>query len=180
MLSAKNSWRFKLTWSWLKAETYLCGDSVRLVRWHPTEWGKVVWYVWDVPLDEWLSVTLAEMEERVLSFIRKKDDMMTGATDLPIAQDEHMGELFPAILEYMTRTQDDEGQPRKTATVTVCVQDGYWKATLNDRQTGLQCWVTAGSALESIKALEAALIDPKTIWKQNPFAGQAAPRKKGR
>jgi len=174
-------WRFKLHLKWLNAKVERSGNVVLVTRYAPRRYKRQkpeVEYRWTIPLDLWLSGTLAEMEDYVVSFIRSKDQLRASSVEIPVGIDPEAQELFPGLMEYLTRAKDDNGRPRKTATMTILVQDGAWKATLNDRETGYQCWVTGGSALEAIRALEAAVCDPRTVWRANPFAGQAAPPRK--
>jgi len=174
-------WRTTLRFRWLKAKADRAGNVVLVTRYAPRNhsWEPLkVEYTWSIPLDLWLSGTLAEMEDYVVKYIRSKDELRASSVEIPVGIDPEAQELFPALMEYLTRAKTDLGHPRKTATLTILVQDGAWKATLNDRETGFQCWVTGGSALEAIRALEAAVCDPRTVWRPNPFAGTPAPQKR--
>lgn len=129
---------------------------------------------------------------RVWPLVLKRDDLVSdfikralksmpqnGAASVP---DEHFRETYPALFDFMTVTRidlDGREAARLTATVNVFVQDGFFKAFLNDRQTGRSLCVAAVTFTRLWEALEEALTSDEVPWRQRNEDGSTT-RQKGR
>lgn len=80
---------------------------------------------------------------------------------------------YPAITEYMTLDVLDDGGYRQRATLQFLVEDGVWKACLNDRQAHRSCWVSAVSLRGCLVSLEEALASGTPSWRHYQPWGKA-------
>jgi hypothetical protein len=142
-------------------------DLVNVVRLHPLRPG--AWYTVTVPNSVWVTLTLSERRDFLMSFLRTKDEIREAADEVTGGHDAQFAADFPALHEYLTALKDPQGKRRQTATVTVSVCDGVWKASLNDRHTAHSLFVTAGSVQDAFLALEAVLVSPRPPWRPNPW-----------
>jgi len=86
---------------------------------------------------------------------------------------------FPCLAAHLTQVCWDDGEVRQTSTLSIFTGDGCFKACLRDREQSLCLWIAAKTFADLPKVLEAALVDPNTVWRfdrANP--GQVATRKK--
>lgn len=71
---------------------------------------------------------------------------------------------YPVLWQFLTvKTLD--GQPRETSTLTLTVENGTWKAALNDRQNQQSLWVSSSNQAELLSTLELALQDDIQDWR---------------
>lgn len=115
------------------------------------------------------------------SFIKRALASVPQNGAAPLA-DAHFQETYPALFEFMTCTRidlDGREQSRLTATVNVFVQDGFFKAFLNDRQTGRSLCVAAVTFTRLWEALEEALTSDEVPWRLRQEDGSTT-RQKGR
>lgn len=69
------------------------------------------------------------------------------------------------IVEHLTEAVWDDGKPRVTSTLTVFVEDGCLKVSLNDRDQCRSLYASAESVQGAIKAIEEALATGATDWR---------------
>lgn len=77
---------------------------------------------------------------------------------------------YPALWEYLTASRWEDGRPRQTATLMVCVEDGRFKGCVNDRANGRSVWVSAGSFTGLLGAVEAVLQSGQAEWRRNQWS----------
>jgi hypothetical protein len=75
-----------------------------------------------------------------------------------------MGRL-PALVEYLLSDKWDDGKVRVTSTLLLFVDQGEWKACLNDRDGGRVAFVTAGTVAGLLGALEEQLQAGSAEWR---------------
>lgn len=81
-------------------------------------------------------------------------------------RDDDLKRDCPAVMEFLTDTDDGQGGRRKTATLSVFAADGQFKVFLNDRQT-MNCLCVASESLwGALQALEAALQSDQPGWRR--------------
>lgn len=79
-----------------------------------------------------------------------------------------LAKRWPALFEFLVDTAWEDGASRETGTMLVCCDGGLCKAWLNDRETGDTTWLSAGTLLGLLDAVEVALRDPETEWRARP------------
>lgn len=85
----------------------------------------------------------------------------------PAAADAQVETRWPAFFMLMTATQDDDGRPRQTCTITIVCEDGKWKGGLRDKDAQASVWRT-GSTLEGLlTSLDEALTSGEAEWRGN-------------
>ncbi len=94
------------------------------------------------------------------------------AAGVPAATDPAAAKLYPAITLLLTATVDDEGKPRKTATLTIVAEDGLFKGGLRDRDANASVWRSAKTLNGLLEALESALASGEADWRvSEPASG---------
>lgn len=72
---------------------------------------------------------------------------------------------FPALAEYMTLTEYDDGAKRLTSTLLFFVEDGLLKACINDRDLRRTAFFSGSTFREVLQALEDALCSDTVEWR---------------
>lgn len=102
-----------------------------------------------------------------MRYVRKPDPSPVPGASLRPAESDALGSLRPAIWEYLTCEQWEDGTPRQTATVTVFWEDSRVKLCLNDRFAGRSLWVSGESLIAALDALEGQLEAGTGDWRRN-------------
>lgn len=84
--------------------------------------------------------------------------------------------LYPVIWEYLTIDRFDSGEARRTSTLLAFIEDGGWKACLNDREGSRSLWVGGRTIALALDSLEALLAAGEGQWRQ--YQGYDAKGKK--
>jgi len=84
-----------------------------------------------------------------------------------VKRDPRVEKDFPAIWDLMTTTKLKDGTSVATMTVLLFVQDGLWKACLNDRQGEVSSFVSADTALALLQAIEEGLAGDSLEWRSS-------------
>nr|CDL66643.1 unnamed protein product [uncultured bacterium] len=71
----------------------------------------------------------------------------------------------PALMEFLLDETYDDGSPRQTSTISLFVEDGTFKAALNDRDLRRSLYVAAATVLGTLDAIEAALGNGTATWR---------------
>lgn len=109
-----------------------------------------------------------------LSKLKKKADEQKATRKMVPSKlaDTHAG-----LYQFLTLTHLGK-EERKTGTMNVFVEDGYWKSFINDRDNGTFCVVSAPTFEELLRAATEAIEGDDTDWRPNkPYGG---PKRKGR
>lgn len=135
----------------------------RLVVWHcvlRTTVDSVV-----IPCDSPFYDHGPERNEFVSKFIAKSLVKAAAMGKGKPATDPAMEKALPAVHEFLTCLDDGTGKPRETATLNIFVQDGMWKAFLNDRHSGMSLCVSSESFQGVLGALEREIQGESPGWR---------------
>lgn len=86
--------------------------------------------------------------------------------------DSQLGNLAPTLLEWTTSLKWENGDKRKTGTVMILAEDGVWKAWLHDRDGACSGWLSAGSMLDLLVAIEEGLCNNSINWRVDKAGGR--------
>jgi len=84
--------------------------------------------------------------------------------------DPDFASQYPVLATYLGDEAYDDGAPRRTSTLLLFVQDGLWKACLNDRAAGRSAWVSGEMLTEALSSLENALRTERASWRASEQA----------
>lgn len=103
-----------------------------------------------------------------MGFVKKaiKTDEVGVSARTP--DDPVVARALPALWEYLTATRFEDGSVRVCSTLLIFVEDGLWKACLNDRENDRSAWVSAGTWKELLEALERGLASDTAHWRAKP------------
>lgn len=79
---------------------------------------------------------------------------------------------YPALAEYMTLNHWDNGDARETATLLIFVEDGRFKACVNDREESRSGWVSADGFRSLLEAVEKGLREGTIDWRRRGGVGR--------
>jgi hypothetical protein len=83
------------------------------------------------------------------------------------ATDPDVEKWAATLLEFLTRLSWDEGEKRKTGTVMLLAENGVWKAWVHDRDGKRAAWVSGGSLLDLVDAVDQGLANDSLTWKDD-------------
>jgi len=92
-------------------------------------------------------------------------------------KDPFFAEKYEALHEYLTMTAWEDGSERVTSTISLFVDQGQWKARLNDRDGGQVAFVSAEGFIALLEALETALRDGTLDWREDRFSAKPKGKK---
>jgi hypothetical protein len=89
------------------------------------------------------------------------------------ATDVEASTMFPALLEFLTERETEDGKPRVTSTLSLSAEDGVFKLCLTDRaQKGssydYKLWVSGESIQACLGSIEGMLADGSAVWRKFP------------
>lgn len=87
-----------------------------------------------------------------------------------IPDDAWMVSNAPLVLEYLTTTRYDDGSPRETSTITVFVDEGVLKLSLNDRDNSASLYASGCTLQDAFLGLEKRVGDKSPDWR--PWKGR--------
>jgi hypothetical protein len=88
-------------------------------------------------------------------------------------QDCELSVLFPTVLEFLSLSSWEDGEPRLPGTITLMVDGSMVKAACNDRDAELSCFVSGRSLTDLLTVLEAGLLTGSLDWRtKQPWKGQ--------
>lgn len=107
-----------------------------------------------------------------MKFVSKASDQGPVAP-VPLDQsDMQLSCLFPALHEYLTAGEWDDGSSREQSTILLFMEDMIWKLCLNDRAKARSAWASGSSILSVFKALDAGLQNGTVEWRQSKGKGR--------
>lgn len=92
-------------------------------------------------------------------------------------RDKVLSERCPTLLEYLQSVKYGNGKPRQTSTLTIFIERGELKASLNDRDVGRTLWAASDGLAGLLDALEAMLCGEITPWRWKDEDGKNRRRK---
>lgn len=114
-----------------------------------------------------------------MAFVRKPGPGGAGGDTGGVPDDPDFAGVYPATWEYLTLAEYPEGGRRETATLMILVEDGLFKACLNDRANDRSAWVSGDSFDRVLTRLEAVLATDTAEWRRRqgkPPQGQQRKR----
>lgn len=81
----------------------------------------------------------------------------------------------PAVREFMTLVEDDDGKERDTSIIMICPDEANFRVGLNSGEQGVWCWRVGSTVAEALDAIEKALQGGQGAFKE---AGGRKGRKK--
>jgi hypothetical protein len=89
------------------------------------------------------------------------------------AADSDLAAACPALVEFLTEREDEEGRARVTSTLLVLCEDGLWKVCLTDRaQPGgkfdYRLWKSGPTVMQALQALDVSLQEATAEWRKTP------------
>jgi len=95
------------------------------------------------------------------------------------SQGQEWAANHPAIWEYLTLEQHDDGSVRQRSMLMVLVEDGVCKVCVQDRDQGKSLWVSSSSITGALAALESHLQGGTGDWRQMRDGGPNGKARKG-
>lgn len=112
-----------------------------------------------------------------LQFVQKRAGGLDGAGAASAEPADAKGkEALPALWEFLCAAVWDDGTERETGTLLIFVDDGVFKACLNDRDQQGVGFVTCKSLSAALQAADKALREGKVDWRAARAKG--GPRRK--
>lgn len=82
-----------------------------------------------------------------------------------VVEDLKLKEVFAALHDFLVEREWDDGKARKTGTLMILVEDGWWKCWVHDRDGKASAWFTGASYDDALLAAEAALDAGTVAWR---------------
>lgn len=82
-----------------------------------------------------------------------------------LPSDEWLLKNCPAVLEHLCDGRFDDGTPRETSTISIFVDAGVLKVSLNDREQRRTLYVTASNLQDGFLGLEKSLGATVPDWR---------------
>jgi len=164
----------KRPWGRKKVWWYKIGWRGVLVDWRAYLWRTSRW----LPIIDSTTVDLVGVHQRQWMTVigdhlmsLKKDASRKVEGTAAALIDEKASKKWPVLLDHLTQVAWEDGTPRQTSTLSVFVGDGAFKALLKDRETALCLWVACPVLDKLFDVIEAALVDPGTVWRRDRQTG---------
>lgn len=109
--------------------------------------------------------------------MKKPSALLPGVNGVSPVADAVFLKAYPQVFAYLADTAWEDGSSRETATLTVFVEEGVFKACLNDRATGRSGWVSGATFTGVLKSLESGLVSDDLAWRRKPQGGSLAARR---
>lgn len=110
-----------------------------------------------VPLRAFRVLPFSRLESDAMKFLRKVA-AAEGTKSVVVCEDARLWSLaHPALWEYLTEQQWEDGTARETAMLCVFVEEGMFKACLQDRALARSLWASGGSPDDVLADLEEIL-----------------------
>lgn len=107
--------------------------------------------------------------------IEKRDKRVSLGEDISLPEDSDFRVRYPLIYEFLSATTYSDGSKRRTSTLTLFLDAGGLKVSLNDRDQDFVAFVTADGLVSVLDALEAALEADSLDWRKSggsPWKGK--------
>lgn len=79
------------------------------------------------------------------------------------------GQRWPAVWEYISADQWEDGVLRQTSTLQIFVDRGSVKVAMKDREAGKICFCAGRDVQEALDALESALRGGTAEWREDSW-----------
>lgn len=111
------------------------------------------------------------------AFVRKKAAASDCTPVAAVSREGAFSRAYPALWEYMTLLQFEDGSPRKTTTVKLFLGDYGLQGMIDDRENEQVAFVTADSLESVFQALETGLREGRLDWRASFTAKKKGGRK---
>lgn len=81
-------------------------------------------------------------------------------------------ERLPALWEYLTAEEFEDGSAREVATILAFFEEGQWKVCLNDRAREASAWKSGRTLFSAMEALDADLQAGTQEWRVSRGKGR--------
>lgn len=96
----------------------------------------------------------------------QKPDRSSQTGEYPVGvQDTAFASRYPVLLMYLSDTKWDDGSAREPSTVSLFIDQGVFKASLNDRDGKRSMYVTGSTFQACLDALEGNLAHDEGSWR---------------
>lgn len=103
--------------------------------------------------------------------VKKPDSRTVIPAPLHDLDDSDMAKSYPCLFEMLTTDKWDTGEPRKTTTILLFMEEGLFKACVHDRALGLSGFMTGDSLAGLLMSVEVAIRSNTMGWKANKRNG---------
>lgn len=162
-------WRF-----WVAHRGSVCYCKVTVGSWNRTVWES------QGPDVSFWRMAKQERSDVAMGVLRRLASIKKGSSGSNGCSDRSAEKAFPNICELLCSTVDEDGHGRNPSTITVCYQDGFWKAGLNEKDHAMTCWVSAATLEALFATLEAKLGSDEAEWRPWREAGSGPARRRGK
>lgn len=112
-----------------------------------------------VPLALW-----CPLEDEAMAMSRSKSTISASGR---VVVDQVLEREFPTLHEFMTESTWDDGKIRKTGSLMIVVEDGWWKCWLHDRDGRTSAWFTGTSVKDVMMMAEEGLLGSSVAWRKD-------------
>jgi hypothetical protein len=109
--------------------------------------------------------------------LRRPEPLAGPGGPLRMPAGEWAGE-YPSVWEFIGMEAWPSGERRKLGTIRLFVEDGAWKACLNDKEGSLVAFVTGKSPEGLFEAMEEGLAQGGLDWRRDRYAGGKGTQKR--
>lgn len=85
--------------------------------------------------------------------------------------DSDLHALWPTVHDWLTMVVDDRGVKRQTSSLSVFMDDGTFKAVLNDKDASRSLFVSGRTLWAALDSLEAHLVAGTGEWRKSQWKG---------
>ena len=134
---------------------------------------------WFLSLEQCQTLTYKSFIGKVWSMIQKPSRPDPAALLRAPLPDENFRSRWPVLLEYLESVRYADGSPRDTSTLTLFVDAGTLKASLNDRQEGRSLWAASDTLSGLLDTIESMLCGESVPWRWKEPDGTTTRKKRG-
>ena len=102
--------------------------------------------------------------------MKKPDAAKPVAGAAGLVKDDHAMKTYPTVIQFLSDVTWDDGSARTPGSLTLFIEDGIWKACLNDRDASASLYVSGDNVTACLKSLENRLAGTVTAewraWKK--------------
>jgi len=117
--------------------------------------GTLLMWSEDVPHPIEMERISGSVEEWIVSFLKKRDAREAKKATASAVQVSEWSRSHPALWEYLTLEEYPDGTPRDRSMLCAFVENGSFKACLQDRDAQMSLWASGPSLEAVLEALEA-------------------------
>lgn len=93
-------------------------------------------------------------------------------SDVGLDRDDVIGNSREILFDFLVERVWSDGRPRQTASLLIFVDEGQWKACLNDRDSGSVAFVSSSSVGGLLDAISDGLRGDSLDWRRGRDQGK--------